>query len=59
FTIDIGDDTTSNFVQGAIIKGRIRRIASTGTEPTSDPFLTEVGIHIESDTIGTRTATVK
>ena len=59
FSIDIGDDTTGNFVQGAIIKGRIRRITSTGTEPTADPFLTELGIHIESDTIGTRTSTAK
>ena len=59
FTIDIGDDVTGNFVQGAIVKGRVRRIASTGTEPTADPFLTEVGLHIESDTIGTRTATAK
>ena len=59
FSIDIDDDITGNFVQGAIIKGRVRRIASTGTEPTSDPFLTEVGIHIESDTIGSRTATAK
>ncbi len=59
FSIDIGDDTSGDFVQGAIVKGRVRRIASSGTEPTSDPFLTEVGIHIESDTIGTRTATSK
>ena len=59
FTIDIGDNTSGNFVQGAIVKGRVRRIASSGTEPTADPFLTEVGIHLESDTIGTRTATVK
>ncbi len=59
FTIDIGDDVTGNFVQGAIVKGRVRRIASTGTEPTGDPFLTEVGLHIESDTIGTRTSTSK
>ncbi len=59
FSVDIGDDTSASFVQGAIIKGRIRRIASTGTEPTADPFLTEVGIHIESDTIGTRTSTSK
>ncbi len=59
FSIDIGDDVTGNFVQGAIVKGRIRRIASTGTEPTGDPFLTEVGMHVESDTIGTRTAIAK
>ena len=59
FTIDIGDDTTGNFVQGAIVKGRVRRIASSGSEPSSDPFLTEVGIHLESYTIGTRTATTK
>ena len=59
FTLDIGDDTSGSFIQGAIVKGRLRRIASTGTEPTSDPFLTEVGLHIESDTIGTRTSTAK
>ncbi|KKN70109.1 hypothetical protein LCGC14_0434340 [marine sediment metagenome] len=59
FSVDMGDDTSGSFVQGAIIKGRIRRIASTGSEPSADPFLTEIGIHIESDTIGTRTATSK
>lgn len=59
FSVDLGDDTTGNFIQGAIIKGRIRRITSSGSEPSSDPFLTEVGIHIESNTVGTRTATTK
>ncbi len=59
FSIDIGDDTTGNFVQGAVIEARVRRRASTGTEPTSDPFLTQVGVHIESDTVGSRTATSK
>ena len=59
FSIDIGDDATGSFVQGAILNGRVRRIASTGTEPTGDPFLTEVGVHAEDDTIGTRTETAK
>ncbi|KKN78874.1 hypothetical protein LCGC14_0346460 [marine sediment metagenome] len=59
FTLHIDNDTSGSFVQGAIVKGRVRRIASTGTEPTGDPFLTEVGLHIESDTIGTRTAAAK
>ena len=59
FSVDIGTDSTGSFVQGAIINGRIRRIASTGTEPTGDPFLTEVGVHTEDDTIGTRTETTK
>lgn len=59
FTIDIGDDTSGSFEIGAIIKGRIRRIASTGTEPAGDPFVTEVGIHLENDTIGSRTIATK
>ena len=59
FSINIGTDSTASFIQGAIINGRVRRIASTGTEPTGDPFLTQVGIHVEANTIGTRTQTTK
>ncbi|KKN75798.1 hypothetical protein LCGC14_0376740 [marine sediment metagenome] len=59
FSIHIGTDSTGSFVQGAIVNGRVRRITSTGTEPTGDPFLTEVGIHAEDDTIGSRTETAK
>lgn len=59
FSIDIGDDTSGSFEIGALVKGRIRRIASTGTEPAGDPFVTQVGIHLENNTIGSRTETTK
>ncbi len=59
FVIDIGIDNTGNFLQGASVVGRVRRIASTGTEPASDPFVIQVGIHIEKDTVGSRTELTK
>ncbi len=59
WVIDVGDDATGNFLQGSSIKGRVRRIASTGTEPASDPFVYQVGIHIEKDTVGSRTELTK
>ena len=59
WAIDVGDDTTGNFLQAASIKGRIRRIASSGAEPASDPFVLQVGIHIEQDTVGSRTELTK
>ena len=39
---------------GAYVKARIRRIASTGTEPTADPFGLAMGVHYQVDTIGSR-----
>ena len=59
FVIDVGIDGTGNFLQGATVVGRIRRIASTGTEPASDPFVVQVGMHVEQDTVGSRTELVK
>ncbi|KKN75935.1 hypothetical protein LCGC14_0376430, partial [marine sediment metagenome] len=59
WVIDVGTDATGNFLQGASIKGRIRRIASSGAEPASDPFVIQVGIHVEQDTIGSRTELTK
>ena len=59
FVLDIGIENTGNFLQGASVVGRVRRIASTGTEPVSDPFVVQVGIHIEQDTVGSRTELTK
>jgi hypothetical protein len=50
-------DASLNF--GATVSVRIRRIASTGTAPAADPFGLMVGIHIEQDTMGSRTLTTK
>lgn len=57
--ISIGIDTTTSFGMGATIKGRIRRIASSGAELVGDIFVTQVGIHYEINTMGSRQRTVK
>ena len=44
---------------GAIVKFRIRRIAAAGTDPDYDPFGIQVGIHYESDTIGSNSESSK
>ena len=59
WVIDVGDDASGAILQGATLKGRVIRIASSGTEPASDPFVTQVGVHIEKDTVGSRTELTK
>ena len=59
YVVDIGTDVTGDFLQGSTVKGRVRRIASSGTEPAADPFVIQVGIHIEQDTVGSRTELTK
>lgn len=57
--ISIGTDSTGDFGMGATIKGRIRRIASSGTELVGDIFVTQVGVHYEIDTVGSRAMVTK
>ncbi len=54
--ITIGVDNAGTFGIDATIKGRIRRIAKTagGNELTGDMFVTQVGVHYENDTVGSR-----
>lgn len=60
FYLDIGDLTLTNYVMEAEIKMRVSRIAATGgTEYAGNIFLTQAGIHLEHDTIGSRTETTK
>ena len=45
---------------GAIVKMRVRRIAATGgAAPAVDPFGLMAGVHIECDTVGSRTVATK
>ena len=44
---------------GAYVVWRFERIASSGTEPTSDPFALAVGFHSAIDTVGSRTIFIK
>lgn len=57
--LDIGDVTGTNYKIGSLLKMRVKRIAGTGTEPAVDPFVEQVGIHYQIDTIGSREETVK
>lgn len=57
--ISVGENATKSFRHGTTIKGRIRRIASSGDELVGNIFATQVGVHYEKDTIGTRTVSSK
>lgn len=60
FYLDMGDLTLTNYVMEAELKLRVKRIAATGgTEYVENIFITEAGIHIESDTVGSRQETIK
>ena len=60
FYLDMGDLTLTNYVLGAEIKCRIKRIAATGgTEYASNIFVTQVGAHFKADTAGSRQEATK
>ncbi|KKK81658.1 hypothetical protein LCGC14_2811260, partial [marine sediment metagenome] len=53
--LDLGDITLTNYLTETQMRCRVKRIAATtGTEYVGDIFITQVGIHFEQDTIGTR-----
>jgi len=57
--LDMGDITGTNYKIGSLLKMRVMRIAGTGTEPANDPFVEQVGIHYQIDTIGSRQELIK
>lgn len=58
--LDIGDATLTNYLMGAQVKVRIKRIAATGgTEYADNIFITQCGMHLQEDTIGSRAETTK
>jgi hypothetical protein len=56
FYLDLGDLTFTNYLVGAHIRCRIKRVAKTagGTEYAGDIFITQVGIHLEKTRLGSR-----
>lgn len=54
FYFDIGDITGTGFKIGSQVHCKLTRIASVGTAPASNPFISTFGVHIEMDTIGSR-----
>ena len=61
FYLDLGDLTFTNYLIGTQVKCRIKRVAKTagGTEYAGDIFITQVGIHLSKDTMGSRAETTK
>ena len=60
FNLDMGDLSLIGFVEESEIRARPKRIAATGgTEYSGEIFITQVGIHMEHDTVGSRTENVK
>lgn len=57
--LTMGTITGTGLKIGTQIKFRIKRIASTGTEPTGNPFLGMVGVHYQQNTLGSRLITTK
>lgn len=55
FYVDLGDITLTNYLIGAQIRCRVKRITATGgTEYADDVYITQTGIHLQKDTLGSR-----
>jgi hypothetical protein len=52
FVLPIANLTVEDGMVGGQICMRVKRIASVGTAPATDPFLTQVGVHLECNTGG-------
>jgi hypothetical protein len=59
FVIPIYAWTPTSGVIGAHVFARLKRITSTGTAPTNNPFCSMLQLHVECDTIGSRTISAK
>jgi hypothetical protein len=60
FYLDIDDVDLSSYSIGTQVKCRVKRIAATGgTEFAGEVFITQVGIHVQLDSLGSRQETVK
>lgn len=54
FVLPITTFTPAGGIVGGQICLRLKRLAASGTAPATDPFVTQVGVHIECDTDGSR-----
>jgi hypothetical protein len=58
-TTSIGTLLDANMKMGGRILAKVTRIAASSTAPSSGPFLTQFGIHVEKDTLGSRSIGAK
>ncbi len=60
FYLPMGDAVLTNYLIGAQIKIRVKRIAATGgTEYADDVYITQVGLHLAKNTMGSRQLIIK
>lgn len=59
FYTSLGVIVDSNMKIGTQIKTRLKRITSTGTAPSGNPFVGQVGIHYKVNSIGSRKRSLK
>lgn len=60
FYLDMGDVAFTGYKIGAQVKVRVSRIPATGgTEYSGKIFITQCGLHIQKDTLGSRTEGAK
>jgi hypothetical protein len=44
---------------GSHVYARLKRVAAVGAAPAADPFITMLQLHVECDTVGSRTVSLK
>ena len=59
FKVTMGTFTPASGKIGGQIRLRLKRITAAGTAPSVDPFATQLGVHVECDTLGSRTISSK
>lgn len=60
YYLDMGDATFTGFTIGTQVKVRVKRIAATGgTEYGANVFISQVGMHLEKDSMGSKTEASK
>ena len=59
FIVPIGTVSLTGYRIGAHMYPRIKRVASTGTAPTNNPWVTMLQAHIQLDTLGSTQVTSK
>jgi hypothetical protein len=59
YYLSLGTISGTNLKVGTQLKLRFKRVTGTGTEPINGPFLGQVGVHFQKDTVGSRTISAK
>jgi len=59
YFLTLGTIPGANLKIGTQVKLRLYRVAGTGTEPANDPYVGQVGIHFQVDTLGSRQISAK